>query len=420
MTNLGRKLGGMERLFYQQNMIGSSNMTSILFFEGKIDLAEIPRALARLQKAYPSLTSRIVADPYPRFQPADGEIPFVVIPREDDEHFRRLARSEVRRQYDKERIFITFLVGEGKGEIILAVDHVLMDAKSLYAVCQYFIAAMHGREADFVPMGGPWEERLPAEYKGWAKVPKYYRFIKKIFRISPERSMRFGHDVKHVNTESYGFKLEKSFLKDLKVATDKHQTNLNAIFSAAAILTAHEIFNNCEPGTVCLNTPVSVRELMTPKASAEEMGMFLGAFLQWQPLSATPDIWELSRNILSTLRDGVKAGEAIMLGKLAGGPKKAELPKPDKNRERFTHSITVSNPGRLESFEDLPDAKIVGYRNLGSLWVQESITVVVLGYGEYLYVDAEISVERLGHFPNAAQKLAEGIRKRILDAAASI
>lgn len=419
MENLGRKLGGMERLFYEQNMIGSSNMTSILFYEGDLDLTSIPKALERLHRAYPSLTSTIVADPEARFVPAEGTLPFVVIPREDDEHFRRLARSEVRRQYDLARIFFTFLIGKGKGEIILAVDHVLMDAKSLYAVCQHFIAAMHGREQTYVPRGGPWEDRLPKAFKGWSKLPKYYKFIRKILRDAPERSLCFGHDVKHVSVESFGFQLDKAFLKDLKLATDRRQTNLNAIFSAAAILSAHEIFGQSEPGTVCLNTPVSVREQMIPKASPEEMGMFLGAFLQWQKLSAKPDIWELSRNILTNLREGVSAGDAILLGKLAGNAKRAKRHQEDKSRERFAHSITVSNPGRLEPFENLPNARIVGYRNLGSLWTQESITVVVLGYGDYLYVDAEVSIERLGHFPNAAQSLAEGIRERIFDAVRS-
>lgn len=355
----------------------------------------------------------------PGHVPGEGKLPYQVIEREDDEHFRRLARSEVRRQYVNERIFFTFLLGEDRGEIILAVDHVLMDAKSLYAVCQYFIAAMHGRELAYVPMGKSWEKRLPKMFKGWSGISKTYRYIKQTFRATPPVSMKFGHDVKHVHTESYGFKLEKSFLKDLKVATDKNQTNLNAIFCAAAILTAHELFADKAPGTVCLNTPVSVREQMEPKASPLEMGMFLGVFLQWQKVDAQTDLWALSRSILSTLRAGVARGDAVILGWLAGGPKRPTLPKPDKNRERFTQSITVSNPGRLESFEDLPDARIVGYRNLGSLWIQESITVVVLGYGEYLYVDAEISVERLGHFPLAAQRLAEGIRARILAAAAS-
>ncbi|RZA23681.1 MAG: hypothetical protein EOP10_12070 [Proteobacteria bacterium] len=417
MQNLGRKLGGMERLFYQQNLVGSGNLTSILFFEGTIDLEEIPKALLRLQIAFPSLTNRIVADPKLRFVVGSGILPYEVIERQDDEHFRRLARSEVRRQYSDTRIHFTFLVGPDKGEIIVAADHVLADAKSLYALCELFIEAMHGRELSYVPMGDAWENRLPKEYRGLAGIVKTYRFIKKIFAGSPEIAMKFGHDVDHVHTESFGFKMDKSILKDLKANTDRHQSNLNSIFCAAAVLAAHEIYRNKEPGIVCLNTPVSVRDQIVPPAAPEEMGMFISAFLQWHKLDENTDIWELARNILATIKSGVGAGEALMLGKLAAGPKKPEKPKPDKNRQRFTQSITVSNPGRLVPFKNLPDAKIVGYRNLGSLWTQESITVVVLGYGDYLYVDAEISVERLGHFPKAAENLADGIRQRILAAA---
>lgn len=414
MQNIGRKLGGMERLFYQQNQLGSSNMVSVLFFEGKIDEAAIPKAFEQLLIAFPSLTSQIIADPELRFVPAAGVIPYQILKREDDEHFRRLARSEVRRQYDKERIFFTFLIGEEKGEIIVAIDHVLADAKSLYVVCEYFLAAMNGRELSYVPMGEAWEKRLPKAYRGWSGVKKTYGFIKKIFRESPERAEKHGHDVKHVNTVSYGLRMDKATLTALKRKTDEQLTNLNAIFCAAAMLTAHEIFNDKKAGIYCLNTPVSLRDMIEPKASREEMGMFLSAFLQWHALDETTPIYALSRAILYTIKTGVAAGEPILLGKLAKGPKKPALPKPDKNRERFTQSITVSNPGKLDSFEDLPGAKIVGYRNLGSLWAQESITVVVLGYGDYLYVEAETSVERLGHFPDAAKNLAEGIQKRIL------
>jgi hypothetical protein len=417
MQDSGRRLGGMERLFYQQNQVGSSNLTSILFFEGTIDLDEIPHALRRLHLAYPSLTHRIVADPKLRFVPGGGSLPFTVVKREDDEHFRRLARSEVRRQYQDERIFFTFLIGPDKGEIIVAADHVLADARSLYAVCELFIAAMHRRELSFIPRGAAWEDRLPKAYRGWAGLTRTYRFVKKIFKVSPAKAMKFGHDVKHVHTESFGFKMDKAILNGLKANTDRHGSNLNSIFCAAAILAAHEVYNNKEPGIVCLNTPVCVRDQIEPRAAPEEMGMFISAFLQWHSLDENSDLWSLARDVLATIKSGVGGGEAILLGKLAAGPKKPALPKPDKNRERFTQSITVSNPGRLKPFEDLPSAKIVGYRNLGSLWAQESITVVVLGYGDHVFVEAEISVERLGHFPKAAQALAEGIERRILRAA---
>ena len=144
--------------------------------------------------------------------------------------------------------------------------------------------------------------------------------------------------------------------------------------------------------------------------------MFVSAFLQWHALCENTNIWELSRDILHTIRSGVKTGEAILLGKLAKGPKRPAPPKPDKSRKRFEQSITVSNPGRLASFEDLPNARIIGYRNLGSLWTQESIVIVVLGYADQLFVYAEVSIERLGHIPRAAERLAAGIRQRILAA----
>lgn len=388
-------------------------MISVLFYEGSIDIDTVPGALEQLLIAYPSLTHRIVADPKIRWVPDTGTISFEVIRREDDEHFRRLARTEVKRQYEKERLRIIFLVGEGKGEIIFAVDHVLMDAKSLYAVCKYFIEAMHGKKLSYIPRGNAWEERLPKEYRGFRAIKKIYSYIKRTYRSSPEESMIFGKDVTHVNTVSYGFSLDKEFLKNLKAVTDREKTNLNAIFAAAAILTAHEIFAEKKAGTVCLNVPVSVRDHMIPKAEGDEMGMFLGAFLQWHVIDDKTELFDLSRAIFDKIKTGVREGEPILLGKLAGAPKKPSPPRDDKHRKRFSHSITVSNPGRLESFPDLPNAKIVGYRNLGSLWTNESITVVVLGYGDHVFVESEISLERLGHFPEAAKALADGIKERV-------
>lgn len=411
----GRLLGGMERLFYQQNTVGSSNLTSILFFEGTLDLESIPVALARVQRAYPLLSAQIVADPFLRYEVGDGELSFQIIKRADAEHWRLCARQEVKRHHKERRIFVTFLIGPESGEIIVAADHTLADAKSLYAVCQVLIAGLNGKTTPLVPIGKAWEQRVTPGFRGFRGIWRTIMFVWKLLRRTPEQSLRFGRDTQNVNTVSYGFHFDRVTLARLKKVLDQNKSNLNSLFCAASMLAAFDVYSEEESGIACLNVPVSVREQIDPPASPVEMGMFISAFLQWHELSAKTDIWDLSRRILHTTRTGVQAGEAVILGKLAGAPKRPRPPKTDKARRRFEHSITVSNPGKLVSFEDLPNAKIVGYRNLGSLWTQESIVVVVLGYGENLFVDAEISLERLGHIPDAAQKLADGIRQRVLN-----
>jgi len=305
-------------------------------------------------------------------------------------------------------------MGESAGEIIVAADHTLADAKSLYAVCQVLIDGLNGKDTALIPVGDAWEARVTKGFRGLRGLWRSIVFVWKLLRRTPEQSLRFGRDTQNVNTVSYGFHFDRETLARLKKVLDHNKTNLNSIFCAASMLAAFDVYSEEKSGIGCLNVPVSVRDQIQPPASPLEMGMFISAFLQWHELSGTTDIWELSRKILHTTRTGVQAGEAIILGKLARAPKKVGPPKIDKARRRFEHSITVSNPGKLVSFGDLPNAKIVGYRNLGSLWTQESIVIVVLGYGENLFVDAEISLERLGHIPDAAQKLAEGIRQRVL------
>jgi hypothetical protein len=410
----GRRLGGMERLFHQQNQANSSNMCAILLYEGVIDKDMIPKALAEVQKAFPLLTAKIVADPYLRYEEATGEIPYRILQRRDDEHYRLLVREEVRRKYEDERMLLTVLEGSDRGELIFSIDHVLADAKSLYVVCQSFIAAMNGRPLSFVPVGDCWENRVSKPYRGFRGFWRQVRFVRRLFKGLPEKTRIFGRDVPHVHTHSFGFQLDSVLVKQLKVKTEEQKTNLNAIFCAAAMLAAFDQFAGGEAGAYGLNTPVSLRDKLDPPASPEELGMFLSGWLQWHELSPETDIWQLSRNILANLRDAVLRGDPVVLGQLGQGPKKPLPLKKDKARDRLNHAITVSNPGRLEAFENLPGARIHGYRNLGSLWQHESITVVVLTYGDYLCVDAEISVERLGHFPDAARKLAEGIRGRIL------
>lgn len=410
----GRALGGMERLFHQQNSVGSSNLTSILFFEGSLDQSSIPEALKRVQASFPLLTAEIVADPKLRYEEADGEIPFQILKRLDAEHWRLQVRQEVRRKWTKGRMFVTFLIGDGFGEIILAADHTLADAKSMYAICQFLIAALNGKVTPLVPTGDAWEKRLTKSFRGIRGFFNMIRFVWNLFRHSPEKSLRFGKDLSNINTVSHGFQMDKLTLALLKRACDQNKSNLNSIFCAASVLAAFELYSEEKSGDVCLNVPVSVRDQIVPPASGEELGMFISAFLQWHRIDATSDIWELSRRILDRTRNGVKAGESIRLGQIAKGPEYPELPRPDKNRQRFEHSITVSNPGKLPSFEDLPNAKIVGYRNLGSLWSRESIVIVVLGYGDNLFVDAEISWERLGHVPDSAERLAKGIRHKVL------
>jgi hypothetical protein len=411
----GRRLGGMERLFHQQNQANSSNMCAVLLYEGHIDTSMIPKALAEVQKAFPLLTARIVADPYLRYDEAPGEIPYRIMERRDDEHYRLLVRDEVRRRFDDTRMLLTVLEGPERGELIFSIDHVLADARSLYVVCQYFIAAMKGRRLSYVPVGDCWEKRVPRAFRWFRGFWKRVQFVRRLFKGLPQQTRIFGYDVPHIHTQSFGFQLESALVKKLKLRTEAERTNLNAIFCAAAMMAAFDQFAGGEAGAFGLNTPVSLREQLNPPAAAEEIGMFLSGYLQWHQLAPETDIWELSRNILTNLREAVKRGDPILLGQLGQGPRKPQPIKEDKARKRLNHAITVSNPGRLEAFEELPQARIYGYRNLGSLWQHESITVVVLTYGDYLCVDAEISVERLGHFPDAARRLAEGIRRRIME-----
>lgn len=359
---IARRLGGMERLFHQQNSIGSSNLCGILSYEGSLDLSTLPAALAKVQATYPRLLSSIDADPVLSYQPRAGAIPFRVIDRQDDEHWRLIVREEVRRHYEQERIFVTILQGADRGEIIVAADHTLADAKSVTAICECFIAGMNGRASPPVPIGEAWEERLPTFHKGWRAFFRMIFFIRNLFRRAPKQSLIFGKDVPSYHTQTAGFVLDEATLQKLKLAIEREKTNLNALFCAASMLAAFESFSAEEAGVVCLNTPVSLREQIDPPASPQELGLFVSAFLQWQPVNRTTDIWQLSRNIKERLRSGVQAGESILLGKLANGPKRPAPPKPDKVRKRFEHSICVSNPGRMPPFEDLPKARIVAFR----------------------------------------------------------
>ncbi len=411
-----RALGGMERLFHQHNGVGSTNFCVVLFVEGALQLDGLEAALDELLRIYPRIGARIVANPRLTFEaPAQAvKIPYHIVERDSPEHWRALGEQVVLRKHGDARIDFTIVHGFEASEIIIGIDHALADGQSAYAIAKAFILCMNGERLPSYPVLGAMEERNPRAFRGFGAWQRAFRYAGRTLKRNPRAGHRFGEDVPSQTTSSAGLHLSKEQLGALKRNADAAEASLNAALCAACMQSAYAVFGGAEPTVLCLNTPTNLRKHIEPAASNEELGLFISGILQWHELGPDTDIWHLARGIRQGILTALEEEGPLKLGLLAGAPKKPSKPvKPNRFTARFEHSLTVTNPGRFDVLPALNGCRVTRYRTLVSVWAKESLTFLIQGYGDELFLDVQVSNEKFASSAKSSKELALDLEERL-------
>ncbi|HYX31530.1 MAG TPA: hypothetical protein VE954_00360 [Oligoflexus sp.] len=404
-----RYLGGLERQFYQQNLVGSTNICTVIRLHGSLDMARLQRATHDLGETWPLLRASIFADPYLRFSmhAAPASMPFHRERMQSEEHWRRLLVKELHRQYP---------IGEGLGcvhvlegdrgcDILLSLSHALADGLSSSYLLRCLLLLYKGESVPGARPSLPMEQRFPALYRGFRGWWQAFKFIFTLGKMGP--ALQIGEPVWTRQTLSHGFVFDHS--QELNALARKHGSNLFGAFCALALQTMFELYGEGESQNLSLNTPVSLRSGVG--AGPDEVGLFIAGHMALYQLHCTMDIWDLAKRCHDTLRSGVEAGRPYLLARLAGGARKPKPPKNSSYAAQHRPTVSISNLGRVEDFAALDTAQVYEHHALSAQGVKDPFAFVLISYQGRLYVDLQTSLEKMG--PEAGPKILRRLEEKL-------
>lgn len=389
-----RYLGGLERQFYQQNLVGSTNICTVLRLRGSVDRARLMRATRELGDVFPLLRASIVADPYLRFSMthAPESIPFYSKPMEKDEHWRRILEKEMHRQYGPGEglACVHLLEGDKGSDILLSLNHALADGLSSSYLCRALLLLYQGEKLPPAKPNLPMEERFPPRFRGIRGWWSAFCFIFQLGKLGP--ALQIGDAAWTRTTLSTGFVFDHA--QELNALARNHGTNLFGVFCALALQTMYELYGNGGTQNISLNTPVSLRAGVA--AGPDEVGLFIAGHLALYQLYPEMDVWELARQCHETLRKGVDEERPYRLALLARAARKPKPPQDSAYASQHRPTVSISNLGRVDDFPQMDGAEVYEHHALSAQSVKDPFAFVLISYQNRLYVDLQTSLEKMG------------------------
>jgi hypothetical protein len=405
-----RYLGGLERQFYHQNLVGSTNICTVMRLRGSLDMARLQEATHDLGETWPLLRASILADPYLRFsmQVAPAGIPFYRERMQSEGHWRRLLEKELHRQYPigEGLACVHVLEGDQGCDILLSLSHALADGLSSSYLGRCLLLLYKGESLPRAEPSLPMEPRFPAPYRGIRGWWQTFKFIFTLGKMGP--ALQIGESTWTRQTLSHGFVFHHS--QELNTLARKHGSNLFGAFCALALQTMFELYGSGESQNLSLNTPVSLRSGVG--AGPDEVGLFIAGHMALYQLHRTTDIWDLARQCHDTLKSGVEAGRPYLLARLAGGARKPKPPKNSNYASQHRPTVSVSNLGRVEDFPALDTAHVYEHHALSAQSIKDPFAFVLISYQGRLYIDLQTSLEKMG--AEAGPKILRRLEEKLL------
>ncbi|WP_141732077.1 phthiocerol/phthiodiolone dimycocerosyl transferase family protein [Oligoflexus tunisiensis] len=406
-----RHLGGLERQFHHQNLVGSTNICAVLRLRGSCDRARWQEATRRLGDVFPLLRASIVADPFLRFSLAYAPafLPFHVEKMQGDEHWRRLLEKEMQRRYavGDGLACVHVLESERGCDVLLSLSHALADGLSSSYLCRALLLLYRGDSLPVAPPSLPMEQRFPAKFRGFRGWWRAFCFIFKLGKMGP--ALQVGSAAWTQQTLSHGFVFHHA--QELNALARQHGSNLFGAFCALALQTIYELYGNGEIQNVSLNTPVSLRAGVG--AGPEEVGLFIAGHMALYQLHPDMDVWTLARQCHDTLRAGVEEGRPYLLALLARGARQPKAPMDSTYASQHRPTVSISNLGRIENFPEIEGAQVYEHHALSAQGVKDPFALVLITYQGRLYVDLQTSLEKMG--PDAGPRILQRLEEKMLE-----
>ncbi|RZA15138.1 MAG: hypothetical protein EOP10_26855 [Proteobacteria bacterium] len=396
-------LGGLERQFYQQNLVGSTNIVCALIFENGLDSEQLKHALKKLLDHHAPLRSAILADPKLRFSPLSSiELPYQESLEGD---WRTALEKDLHRQYPGPQIFLHHLKAD-RSTLLLGFNHAVVDGLSSLIVARQLLDFYNGQSIEIRPSEEAVEDRFPKSYQGVRGWWKAIRFIFKLAKLGP--ALQIGLIEPTRSTGSIGFKLRGT--RQLNDLARARGSNFFALLSAVILKSVHEIYAAGGETSLSLNTPVSLRS--SAQIPGDEIGVFLAGHLALYSISPSTDLWDLAKSCFDTLKHGVAEGHPMLLTLLARGSRKPKAPKIPNKHSTHRPTVSMSNLGLIEPLPAAHGSKVMEVHTVSAQSMKDPFAFVVASYQEETYIDLQFSEQKLSR--GAAEILLSTVRQKML------
>lgn len=398
-----RRLAGLERQFYQQNLVGSTNIVCVLVFDSPLDSSQIRKSLATLMHHYPVLAYALVADPYIRFLPQQlSTLPYSETQTDD---WRAEMEQAFNRQYPETQIHLHHLQGQ-TSTFLIGLNHAIADGLSSLTLARDLVRLYNDETIEANPHGLGIENRLPTPFRGARGWWQALRFIGKLAKMGPALQIGSLKPTRH--TESLGFSFTQT--KELNAIARDRGSNFFALFSAVTLLALRDLYAPATSSTqISLNTPVSLRSAAA--IPNEEIGVFIAGHLSLYTITKDTDVFTLARQCFTALKTGIAEGRPFHLLRLARGHPKPKPPKIPNKISSHRPTVSLSNLGRVEPFPKAGHAAITELHALSAQSMKDPFALILCSYQDRTFIDLQYSREKVGR--DAAEQILAAVRQKM-------
>lgn len=361
-----RPLGDIERGCWLIDQTAPMNVVAIAALRGRLDLARLADALARVQRRHPLLRVCVQVDRAgPAFFSSDHAVPVEVIDRRTETQWMQVATDERNRPIAwgvPPLLRLSVVKGDDESELVITMHHIISDGAS----ASYFIRdllrayAARGERAELgtLALRPAIEALMPESERGVAGLKRSARFIGQqawtYFARRPQllreqasvpaaqRQSTFAHQL-----------LSQAETHALLAICRRHTVSVHSALCAALLqAVGAEIRTDMNVGETLLGccTPVNLRAALRP-AVGEDLGLYVGPIVTFHPLDARTELFALAAQLTTQIQAARTAGIPTLALATQGRLLPARI-SPQRAAQhlynRLFGTVSVSNMGILD------------------------------------------------------------------------
>ncbi len=428
-----RLLAGIEHGLAISNDFSPFNVVCVVKIEGRIEADRLRRALDGLQRRHPLLRAALVSEKGSYFYVWGnvGPIPLQLMPRRSADEWVAVTEAELDDAMDMAAgplIRCRYLqnpdVQGGESELILTLNHTVLDATSGQPLFREFLRACAEDQADMGPeISNEGVLSAVALFPrkltgfGFARATGAYMARQMADEASYKwrsRKCRKPPIAKSAHNRILPLRLSKPLTDALIRATRRRRITMNSILGASLMLaTKRHIYPSIDTPFRAI-TFADLRPYLRDTLPEEVLGCFMGMCRLTIQMADRPDFWILARELNDGIYRSNKRGERFLANRLSPGMMKMIIRM--QNMRMGTTALSYAGPisvgqdygsFRLRGLHAFttnmtigPEFSALARFFLGEIWL------------DLLYIDTDMS-------PETAGRIAEEMRRILTEAAST-
>ena len=409
---MNRRLGSTEAIYYLLDSLYCLNFVVFAEMGGALELNRLNHALHATQQEKPLLRARIAqVDGHPCFEAVSMQRAPLRAQVQSLRNWRLRLAAQLNTPFTGEAPLARFFwFGGRSGQSVAAMvfHHAIADGKSGAQVLLDVLRRAGGEDLPLALRAArPSAQDLdPINAKGMVEsaVQKVgfwlgqgratLKFARQLPGYDPQ--LRCGRSIQAI---PYTLSPEKGLA--LLVACRAHGTTVHGVLGAAQILAINSECGEPEERHLALTSLADLRGVLSDRLSADDLGLYIATLTTVHAVAASPDLWQLARNIKSQLSQLLHSGDANLIHSVY--PRASLLPT-SRHSARMVQAAAALGPpasmltniGNLQPLTLRNGARIRSLAFMVSPPPQHPICVTVAGYAGGLHLHLLYDQTKLG------------------------